>query len=91
MLLGITTVSLDAFEWSARPHSLLEAMDTYQGTLAWLPNFAFGHLVRTKRGDETYDSATYGRSSTVPSRASPRRSTGSSRRSATTGYGVTSC
>ncbi len=50
----ITTVSLDAFDWVTRPHRLLEAMDEHHGTHVFMPNFAYGHLVRTKQGDETY-------------------------------------
>ena len=52
--LGATVVSLDAFAWADDPHSLLRAMDAYRCDLAWLPNFAFNHLVRTKTGDERY-------------------------------------
>ena len=52
--LGATVVSLDAFEWVNDPHWLLRVMDRYQADYTWLPNFALNHLVRTKRGDETY-------------------------------------
>jgi fatty-acyl-CoA synthase len=54
LCIGATVVSMDAFRWADDPHSLLQAMDTYGCQYAWLPNFAFGHLVRTKVGDETY-------------------------------------
>jgi fatty-acyl-CoA synthase len=54
LCLGATVVSLDAFAWADDPHSLLRAMDDHHCAFAWLPNFAFNHLVRTKQGDESY-------------------------------------
>ncbi len=47
LLTGAPLVSLDAFEWVVQPSLLLSAMAERRGTLAWLPNFAFHHLVRT--------------------------------------------
>lgn len=44
--LGIPVVSIDAFEWVLRPELLLEAMEAYEATHVWLPNFALDHLVR---------------------------------------------
>ena len=38
---------LDPFEWAAYPALLFEAIERYQATHDWLPNFAFMHLVRT--------------------------------------------
>jgi fatty-acyl-CoA synthase len=55
--LGATVVSLGAFDWVERPHSLLAVMADYACDYAWLPNFAFNHLVRTKAGNETYQLA----------------------------------
>ena len=52
--LGATVISLDAFAWADDPHSLLRAIDTHRCQFAWLPNFAFNHLVRTKLGGEAY-------------------------------------
>lgn len=52
--IGATVVSIDPFEWVADPHLLFEHADRYRATIAWMPNFAFAHLVRTKRGTETY-------------------------------------
>ncbi len=52
--LAATVVSLDAFEWVLRPHSLLDLMDRYRCDYTWLPNFAFNHLMRTKQGNESY-------------------------------------
>ncbi len=47
MILGQTIVLLDPFEWVARPATLLDAISRHQGTLCWLPNFAFDHLARS--------------------------------------------
>jgi len=54
LLVGASVVSIDAFEWVERPQMIFEVMDEYQCRTAWMPNFAFNHLVRTKQGDETY-------------------------------------
>jgi fatty-acyl-CoA synthase len=43
---GATIVSLDAFEWLGKPAVLFEAISLVRGTLAWMPNFAFAHMVR---------------------------------------------
>lgn len=53
--LGITVVSIDAFEWLTRPDMFLDDIARFGCTLAWLPNFAFTHLVRTRDRDRTYD------------------------------------
>jgi acyl-CoA synthetase (AMP-forming)/AMP-acid ligase II len=45
--LAIPVVHIDPFVWLARPALLFEAMMAHGGTLTWLPNFAFEHLVRT--------------------------------------------
>jgi acyl-CoA synthetase (AMP-forming)/AMP-acid ligase II len=47
LLTGVPLVSLDAFEWVVQPSLMLSAMAERRGTLAWLPNFALHHLVRT--------------------------------------------
>ena len=38
---GITVVQLDPFEWVSAPVIFLEAISREEGTLAWLPNFAY--------------------------------------------------
>lgn len=45
-LLGIPIVAMDPFEWVMQPHLLLDAIEEYRATHAWLPNFAFAHLAR---------------------------------------------
>lgn len=52
---GATIVSLDAFEWVARPAMLLEAIERHGGTLSWMPNFAFNHIARLRPSGATYD------------------------------------
>ncbi len=50
--LGVTTVLLDPFEWLADPLSLFDAVARHGGSFAWLPNFAFAHLVNAAYDDE---------------------------------------
>jgi len=47
---GVPFVSLDAFEWTARPAILFDAIAAHGGTHVWLPNFAFHHLARSVAG-----------------------------------------
>lgn len=53
--LGIPIISLDPFEWTMRPSLMFEAIETYQATHAWMPNFAFLHQLRTDRGARKWD------------------------------------
>ena len=55
LLTGTPIVSLDAFEWVAEPMSLFDVIEAHRGTLTWLPNFAFHHLIRTIPPDERRD------------------------------------
>jgi acyl-CoA synthetase (AMP-forming)/AMP-acid ligase II len=52
--LGLPVVSLDAFEWITEPEILFDAVQTYQCTHVWLPNFAFHHLCRTLGSERRY-------------------------------------
>jgi len=52
---GAPLVSLDAFEWVAQPDLLFQAIEDFGGTHAWLPNFAFHHLIRAVREDFAAD------------------------------------
>ena len=52
---GVPFVSLDAFEWTARPGILFDAIAAHGGTYAWLPNFAFHHLARNVTGPPAAD------------------------------------
>jgi acyl-CoA synthetase (AMP-forming)/AMP-acid ligase II len=51
VMTGIPFVHMDAFHWLARPSLLLDLAEKHRATLAWLPNFAFEHLVNTAGGD----------------------------------------
>jgi acyl-CoA synthetase (AMP-forming)/AMP-acid ligase II len=53
--LGATVISLDPFEWVARPAMLFEAVEAHAASLCWLPNFAFAHLVRTAEEGRAFD------------------------------------
>lgn len=37
-------VAMSPFDWVRRPRMLFDAIKQYQGTLCWLPNFAYFHL-----------------------------------------------
>lgn len=48
-VLGLPVVSMNPFEWMAKPHRILELAAQFDNSLIWLPNFAFNHLVRFAR------------------------------------------
>ena len=48
---GMTSVLLDNFAWLIDPLSFLEAIARHRGALAWMPNFAFAHLVNAAFDD----------------------------------------
>ena len=54
---GIKSVMLDPFAWLVDPLSFFEAIEHHAGSFAWLPNFAFAHLVNAA-GDEPVTSDT---------------------------------
>ena len=49
ILSTIPLVLLSPFDWVRAPHKLLQAISTYQGTLAWLPNFAYNFCAQKIR------------------------------------------
>ena len=54
--LAIPTVQISAFDWLNRPQHLFNLIKQHRGTLCWLPNFAFEHLVNTlTRHAERFD------------------------------------
>jgi acyl-CoA synthetase (AMP-forming)/AMP-acid ligase II len=55
LVLGLPVASLDPFEWVVAPDLLLRAIETHRCTLTWMPNFAFHHLVRTRRPEARHD------------------------------------
>ncbi|MEW4400055.1 AMP-binding protein [Agrobacterium tumefaciens] len=44
LIAGSSIVSIDPFEWVNNPEIFLECVESYRGTFAWLPNFAFSHI-----------------------------------------------
>lgn len=52
---GVPVTLIDPLEWVYDPAMLFRAIARDGGTLAWLPNFAFNHLVRTVRSSEAGD------------------------------------
>jgi len=55
---GGTLVTMDPFEWVARPVLQLDAIERFGGTRAWLPNFAFLHLSRQAEPGRQWSLAT---------------------------------
>ncbi|MGB1285368.1 MAG: AMP-binding protein [Aggregatilineales bacterium] len=53
---GIPLVLMSPFDWVSKPAMLMRAIHDYQGTLCWLPNFAYNHCARRiRQGDLTDD------------------------------------
>jgi acyl-CoA synthetase (AMP-forming)/AMP-acid ligase II len=46
---GIPLVLMSPFDWVRHPAMLFRAIHDYQGTLCWLPNFAYNHSARRIR------------------------------------------
>jgi acyl-CoA synthetase (AMP-forming)/AMP-acid ligase II len=44
-------VLIDPFAWVLNPRSLLDAIASHHGTLAWMPNFAFNHIAHMVEGE----------------------------------------
>lgn len=53
LIQGIPLVLMSPFDWVKRPAMLLRAIHEYQGTLCWLPNFAYNHMARRIRKRDT--------------------------------------
>lgn len=49
ILSGVPLVLLSPFDWVRAPHRLLQAVSQYQGTLTWLPNFAYNFCAQKIR------------------------------------------
>lgn len=48
LLRGMRLVELSPFDWVRQPLRLLDAIERYQGTHCWLPNFAFAFLASAR-------------------------------------------
>ena len=46
---GVPLVLMSPFDWVRNPVLLLSAISRFQGTLTWLPNFAYNHMARRIR------------------------------------------
>lgn len=53
LIQGVPLVLMSPFDWVARPALLLRAIDAYNGTLCWLPNFAYNHCARRIRRQDS--------------------------------------
>jgi acyl-CoA synthetase (AMP-forming)/AMP-acid ligase II len=49
LIQGVRLVLMSPFDWVAHPALLFRAIHDYQGTLCWLPNFAYNHCARRIR------------------------------------------
>lgn len=49
---GVTSVQIDPFQWVTSPFLLFQALAEEEGTLAWLPNFAYNFLADRVHDDE---------------------------------------
>ncbi len=52
LTLGIPLVQMDPFEWVAAPALFVQVMSGENGTLAWLPNFAYDLMAQRVRDDD---------------------------------------
>ncbi len=50
---GIPLVLMSPFDWVQHPALLFRAIHDHQGTLCWLPNFAFNHCARRIRHQDS--------------------------------------
>lgn len=49
LVMGVPLVLMSPFDWAQHPALLFRAIHEYQGTLCWLPNFAYNHCARRIR------------------------------------------
>ncbi len=49
LMQGVPLVLMSPFDWAKHPALLFRAMSEHQGTLCWLPNFAYNHCARRIR------------------------------------------
>jgi acyl-CoA synthetase (AMP-forming)/AMP-acid ligase II len=52
---GLPLVLMSPFDWVRHPALLLRAINDHQGTLCWLPNFAYNHSARRIRARDLQD------------------------------------
>ena len=49
VLSGVPLVLMSPFDWVRAPYKLMQSISNYQGTLTWLPNFAFNFCAQKIR------------------------------------------
>lgn len=49
LIQGIPLILMSPFDWVSHPSLLFKAINDYNGTLCWLPNFAYNHCARRIR------------------------------------------
>lgn len=49
IIAGVPSVIMSSFYWVRNPAVLLKAVQKYQATVCWMPNFGFNHTVRSVR------------------------------------------
>ena len=49
VLYGLPLVLMSPFDWAKAPYRLMKAVSDYQGTITWLPNFAYNFCARRAR------------------------------------------
>lgn len=49
LIQGVPLILMSPFDWVKSPAMLFRAINDYQGTLCWLPNFAYNHCARRIR------------------------------------------
>jgi len=49
ILLGIPLVIMSPFDWVRAPYRLMQSVSQYQGTISWLPNFAYNFCAQKIR------------------------------------------
>jgi len=52
VLSGVPLVLMSPFDWVRAPHRLFKAISDYQGSLCWLPNFAYNFCAKKIRKDD---------------------------------------
>lgn len=55
LVLGSTVLSIDPFEWTARPRLMLDAISRGRAQFAWMPNFGFEHLVNSVSDPKSFE------------------------------------
>ncbi|HEY3476901.1 MAG TPA: AMP-binding protein, partial [Anaerolineales bacterium] len=55
ILSGIPLVLMSPFDWVRAPYKLLQSISEYQGTLSWLPNFAYNFCAQKIRDRHVED------------------------------------